>query len=219
VLGGVFLSVARAGSQRLNASSPPHPRRKHGFQSRHYWRVGGFAALASARTSTLVDRFRAAQQINPACGRYYDKVYWITFAGMAITDDQCYVIGVMMDNQATNADGAAGPLGAMRWITSGLAVSFDEEFRSTVAAAIDAEQFDQFLEGAEHRQAVVDNMVTESPTAFRVLRQILPAGVGWYHEDAVALTKVTPMKGDTFENQVNVVLAEIACLASRAVSL
>jgi hypothetical protein len=115
----------------------------------------------AARTSTLVDRFRAAQQINPACGCYYDHVYWITFAGMATTDDPRYVIGVMMDNPATNADGAAGPLGAMRWITSGLAVSFDEEFRSTVAVAIDAEQFDQFLEGAEHRQAVVDNMVTD----------------------------------------------------------
>lgn len=84
----------------------------------------------------MVDRFRAAQQINPACGCYYDHVYWITFAGMATTDDPRYVIGVMMDNPATNADGAAGPLGAMRWITSGLAVSFDEEFRSTVAAAI-----------------------------------------------------------------------------------
>jgi hypothetical protein len=29
----------------------------------------------AARTSTLVDRFRAAQQINPACGCYYDNVY------------------------------------------------------------------------------------------------------------------------------------------------
>jgi TPR repeat protein len=35
----------------------------------------------------LVDRFRAAQQINPACGCYYDNVYWITFAGMATTAD------------------------------------------------------------------------------------------------------------------------------------
>jgi len=75
VLGGVFLSVVRAGSQRLNASSPPHPRRKRGFQSQRYWRVGGLAALASGEDSTLVDRFRAAQQINPACGCYYDNVY------------------------------------------------------------------------------------------------------------------------------------------------
>jgi hypothetical protein len=62
----------------------------------------------AARTSTSVDRFRAAQQINPACGCYYDNVYWITFAGMATTDDPRYVIGVMMDNPATNADGTPG---------------------------------------------------------------------------------------------------------------
>ena len=28
-----------------------------------------------------------AQQINPGCGCYYDDVYWITFAGIATTDD------------------------------------------------------------------------------------------------------------------------------------
>ena len=28
-----------------------------------------------------------AQQINPACGCYYDDVYWITFAGMAPAED------------------------------------------------------------------------------------------------------------------------------------
>jgi hypothetical protein len=53
VLGGVFLSVVRTGSQRLNGSSPPHPRRKQGFQSQHYWRVGGFAALASGEDVDL----------------------------------------------------------------------------------------------------------------------------------------------------------------------
>jgi cell division protein FtsI (penicillin-binding protein 3) len=49
-----------------------------------------------------------AQQINPACGCYYDNVYWITFAGMATTDDPRYVVGVMMDNPGTNADGTPG---------------------------------------------------------------------------------------------------------------
>ncbi|HEY2449742.1 MAG TPA: penicillin-binding protein 2 [Mycobacterium sp.] len=49
-----------------------------------------------------------AQQINPACGCYFDNVYWITFAGMATTDDPRYVIGIMMDNPATNADGTPG---------------------------------------------------------------------------------------------------------------
>jgi len=49
-----------------------------------------------------------AQQINPACGCYYDNVYWITFAGIATSDDPRYVIGIMMDNPATNSDGTPG---------------------------------------------------------------------------------------------------------------
>ncbi|CAM4411389.1 Penicillin-binding protein 2 [Mycobacterium basiliense] len=49
-----------------------------------------------------------AQQINPACGCYFDNVYWITFAGMATADDPRYVIGLMMDNPARNADGSPG---------------------------------------------------------------------------------------------------------------
>ncbi|MCB0934320.1 MAG: penicillin-binding protein 2 [Mycobacterium sp.] len=49
-----------------------------------------------------------AQQINPACGCYYEDVYWITFAGMAPADDPRYVIGVMMDAPSRNADGTPG---------------------------------------------------------------------------------------------------------------
>jgi cell division protein FtsI (penicillin-binding protein 3) len=49
-----------------------------------------------------------AQQINPACGCYFDNVYWITFAGMATTDDPRYVIGIMMDNPQHAADGSPG---------------------------------------------------------------------------------------------------------------
>jgi hypothetical protein len=101
VLGEVFLSVVRVGSQRLNASHHHIHGANMGFQSQHYWRVGGFAALASGEDVDLVDRFRAAQQINPACGCDYDNVYWITFVGMATTDDPRYVIGVLMDNAAT----------------------------------------------------------------------------------------------------------------------
>jgi cell division protein FtsI (penicillin-binding protein 3) len=48
------------------------------------------------------------QQINPACGCYFDNVYWITFAGMATTDDPRYVVGIMMDNPQRNADGTPG---------------------------------------------------------------------------------------------------------------
>ena len=49
-----------------------------------------------------------AQQINPACGCYFDNVYWITFAGIATTDDPRYVVGIMMDNPERNADGSPG---------------------------------------------------------------------------------------------------------------
>ncbi|MGV0744619.1 peptidoglycan D,D-transpeptidase FtsI family protein [Mycolicibacterium sp. XJ870] len=49
-----------------------------------------------------------AQQINPACGCYYDDVYWITFAGMAPADDPRYVVGIMMDAPHRAADGTPG---------------------------------------------------------------------------------------------------------------
>jgi cell division protein FtsI (penicillin-binding protein 3) len=49
-----------------------------------------------------------AQQINPACGCYFDDVYWITFAGIATTDDPRYVVGIMMDNPQRAADGSPG---------------------------------------------------------------------------------------------------------------
>ncbi|MBV9318652.1 MAG: penicillin-binding protein 2, partial [Mycobacterium sp.] len=49
-----------------------------------------------------------AQQINPECGCYFDEVYWITFAGMATTDNPRYVVGIMMDNPERSADGAPG---------------------------------------------------------------------------------------------------------------
>jgi cell division protein FtsI (penicillin-binding protein 3) len=53
-----------------------------------------------------------AQKINPACGCYYDDVYWITFAGVAPADDPRYVIGIMLDAPARSADGSPGHSGA-----------------------------------------------------------------------------------------------------------
>ncbi|OBG22848.1 cell division protein FtsI [Mycolicibacterium celeriflavum] len=53
-----------------------------------------------------------AQQINPACGCYYDDVYWITFAGIATTDDPRYVVGIMMDDPQRTADGQPGTTAA-----------------------------------------------------------------------------------------------------------
>ncbi|UVO14467.1 penicillin-binding protein 2 [Mycobacterium sp. SVM_VP21] len=49
-----------------------------------------------------------AQQINPACGCYYNDVYWITFAGIAPADNPRYVIGLMMNNPHRAADGSPG---------------------------------------------------------------------------------------------------------------
>ncbi|BBY83262.1 penicillin-binding protein 2 [Mycolicibacterium pulveris] len=49
-----------------------------------------------------------AQKINPACGCYYSDVYWITFAGMAPTEDPRYVVGVMADDPDRTADGEPG---------------------------------------------------------------------------------------------------------------
>jgi cell division protein FtsI (penicillin-binding protein 3) len=49
-----------------------------------------------------------AQQINPACGCYYEDHYWITFAGMAPSDDPRYVVGIMADNPHRTADGQPG---------------------------------------------------------------------------------------------------------------
>ncbi len=48
-----------------------------------------------------------AQQINPACGCYFDDVYWITFAGIATTDDPRYVIGIEMNAPRRGSDGSA----------------------------------------------------------------------------------------------------------------
>jgi hypothetical protein len=47
---------------------------------------------------------------------------------------------------------------AFAWIEAGLDVRFDRDFRVVAKAAHDAGEFTDFLEHADHRQAVVDNM-------------------------------------------------------------
>jgi hypothetical protein len=47
---------------------------------------------------------------------------------------------------------------AMQWIRSGLPVRFDEDFRLAVAAAKDADEFEDFLSHAEYVQEMADNM-------------------------------------------------------------
>ena len=68
----------------------------------------GTGPAAAVDGYQIAGKTGTAQQINPACGCYFDNVYWITFAGMATVDDPRYVIGLMMDNPERNADGTAG---------------------------------------------------------------------------------------------------------------
>jgi cell division protein FtsI (penicillin-binding protein 3) len=68
----------------------------------------GTGPAAAVEGYQISGKTGTAQQINPACGCYFDNVYWITFAGMATTDDPRYVIGVMMDNPDRNSDGTPG---------------------------------------------------------------------------------------------------------------
>jgi cell division protein FtsI (penicillin-binding protein 3) len=66
----------------------------------------GTGSGAAVEGYQLAGKTGTAQQINPACGCYYDDVYWITFAAMVPADDPRYVVGVMMDNPHRTADGS-----------------------------------------------------------------------------------------------------------------
>lgn len=68
----------------------------------------GTGPAAAVDGYQMAGKTGTAQQINPACGCYFDDVYWITFAGMAPADDPRYVIGLMMDAPTRNADGTPG---------------------------------------------------------------------------------------------------------------
>jgi cell division protein FtsI (penicillin-binding protein 3) len=68
----------------------------------------GTGPQASVEGYQISGKTGTAQQINPACGCYFDNVYWITFAGIATTDDPRYVVGIMMDNPQRAADGKPG---------------------------------------------------------------------------------------------------------------
>jgi cell division protein FtsI (penicillin-binding protein 3) len=68
----------------------------------------GTGPQAAGEGYQIAGKTGTAQQINPACGCYYDDVYWITFAGMAPADDPRYVVGIMMDAPHRAADGSPG---------------------------------------------------------------------------------------------------------------
>ncbi|OBJ73550.1 cell division protein FtsI [Mycobacterium sp. 1274756.6] len=72
----------------------------------------GTGPQAAVEGYQIAGKTGTAQQINPACGCYYDDVYWITFAGIATVDNPRYVIGLMMDNPHHAADGSPGTSGA-----------------------------------------------------------------------------------------------------------
>ncbi|HEX2214671.1 MAG TPA: penicillin-binding protein 2 [Mycobacterium sp.] len=68
----------------------------------------GTGPQAAVEGYQVAGKTGTAQQINPACGCYYDEVYWISFAGILPADDPRYVVGVMMDNPQRTADGERG---------------------------------------------------------------------------------------------------------------
>ncbi|EKF23381.1 penicillin binding transpeptidase domain protein [Mycolicibacterium hassiacum DSM 44199] len=68
----------------------------------------GTAPQAAIEGYQVSGKTGTAQQINPACGCYYDNVYWISFAGMVPADNPRYVIAVMADNPQRTSDGQPG---------------------------------------------------------------------------------------------------------------
>lgn len=66
----------------------------------------GTGASGAVDGYQLSGKTGTAQQINPACGCYFDDVYWITFAGIATTDDPRYVIGIEMNAPKRGSDGS-----------------------------------------------------------------------------------------------------------------
>ncbi|GAA2552443.1 peptidoglycan D,D-transpeptidase FtsI family protein [Mycolicibacterium diernhoferi] len=82
----------------LRATVQRDPR---GIQQGTGWQAAVEGYQVAGKTGT-------AQQINPNCGCYYDDHYWITFAGLAPSDNPRYVIGIMADNPHRTADGQPG---------------------------------------------------------------------------------------------------------------
>ena len=90
--------TAAAVRNLLRATVQRDPR---GVQQGTGWQAAVEGYQVAGKTGT-------AQQINPNCGCYYDDHYWITFAGMAPSDNPRYVVGIMADNPHRTADGQPG---------------------------------------------------------------------------------------------------------------
>lgn len=91
-------ATAVAVRNMLRATVQRDPR---GVQQGTGWQAAVEGYQIAGKTGT-------AQQINPNCGCYYDDHYWITFAGLAPSDDPRYVVGIMADNPHRTADGQPG---------------------------------------------------------------------------------------------------------------
>ena len=90
--------TARTVRQMFRASTQRDPM---GYQQ-------GTGPQAAVEGYQISGKTGTAQQINPACGCYFSDVYWITYAGIATTDDPRYVVGIMMDAPHRAADGTPG---------------------------------------------------------------------------------------------------------------
>lgn len=68
----------------------------------------GTGVQAAVEGYRISGKTGTAQQIDPNCGCYSNSQYWITFAGIAPSDDPRYVIGIMLDNPSRSSDGSGG---------------------------------------------------------------------------------------------------------------
>ncbi|WP_037225309.1 penicillin-binding transpeptidase domain-containing protein, partial [Rhodococcus sp. R1101] len=67
--------------------------------------TGTGAAIEGYRIS---GKTGTAQQIDQNCKCYSNSDYWITFAGIAPSDDPRYVVGIMLDAPTRSSDGSGG---------------------------------------------------------------------------------------------------------------
>ncbi|WP_305091697.1 penicillin-binding protein 2 [Prescottella sp. R16] len=68
----------------------------------------GTGTQAAVEGYQISGKTGTAQQVDPACGCYSNSNYWITFAGIAPSDDPRYVIGIMLDAPVRGVDGGGG---------------------------------------------------------------------------------------------------------------
>ncbi|NLU82915.1 penicillin-binding protein 2 [Rhodococcus sp. HNM0569] len=68
----------------------------------------GTGAAAAVDGYQISGKTGTAQQVDPACGCYSNSNYWITFAGIAPSDDPRYVVGLMLDAPTRSSDGSGG---------------------------------------------------------------------------------------------------------------